>query len=343
MSKLKLAVYWASSCGGCDIALVELGEHLLELQEVADLVFWPCAMDFKYSDVEAMEDNTIDVTLFNGSIRTTEDAHIAHLMRAKSRVLVAFGSCAIEGCIPGLGNIKGADYALALASRSAPTNDNPDGILPQMRYAVPEGEITLPGLCERLRPLEQEVPIDYKVPGCPPHHDQVWKVMRTVMANRLPERGSTLGVDERTVCEQCPRTRQGKVRVERFYRVHEIVPDPDRCLLEQGLICAGPATHAGCGALCVRANMPCRGCYGAPAGVADQGAALLSAIVAGMAGQTNAEIDRVLATIADPLGTLYRFSLASSILQQVESDGRSGCHVTASQHAGEPRAEVSHA
>jgi len=339
MGKLKLAVYWASSCGGCDIALVELGEHLLELQQVADLVFWPCAMDFKYEDVEAMDDGAIDVALFNGSIRTTEDAHIAQLMRRKSRVLVAFGSCAAEGCIPGLGNIKGADYALERANCTVLTNDNPENVLPQMFAAMPEGALTLPALCERLRPLAEVVPIDYKVPGCPPHHDQVWRVMQAVMTGSLPGRGSLLGVDERTVCEQCPRTRQGKVRVERFYRVHEIVPDPEQCLLEQGLVCAGPATHAGCGALCVLANMPCRGCYGAPDGVSDQGAALLSAIVAGMDGQSNAEIDRVLSTIADPVGTLYRFSLASSALQQVSGDGGTGCRVCASQSAGEPRRE----
>ena len=104
--------------------------------------------------------------------------------------------------------------------------------------------------------------------------------------------------------------REGKIRVKRFRRVHEVIPDPTRCFLEQGLICAGPATHAGCGALCINANMPCRGCYGPPDGVADQGAALLGAVVSGFDGQSDAEIRQVLATIVDPVGTFYRFSLA---------------------------------
>ena len=109
MSKPKLAVYWASSCGGCDIAIVELGEHLLELAQVADIVFWPCAMDFKYHDVEAMPDGAIDVALFNGSIRTDLDAeHIAHLLRKKSKALVAFGSCACGGLHPRVDQHQGA-------------------------------------------------------------------------------------------------------------------------------------------------------------------------------------------------------------------------------------------
>jgi len=319
MENLKLAVYWASSCGGCDISLVELGEHLLELARVADIVFWPCAMDFKYADVEAMPDGHIDVTLFNGAIRTDEDAHIAHLLRAKSRVLIAYGSCATEGCIPALANIKGADHALARAAFGEPTTDNPGGTMFQGRYAMPEGVLTLPVLGTQVRTLSQVVPVQYSIPGCPPSHEQVWQALNAVIEGRLPEPGGLLGVDARTVCDQCPRVREGKIRVERFLRPHEVIPDPERCLLEQGLVCAGPATHAGCGALCVKAGMPCRGCYGAPDGILDQGAELLDAIVAGMAGESDEEIRRVVSTIVDPVGTFYRFSLAASLLHGLKT------------------------
>jgi F420-non-reducing hydrogenase small subunit len=338
--RLKLAIYWAAGCGGCDIAIVELGKNLLELAELADIVFWPCAMDFKYADVEAMADGAIDVTLFNGSIRTDEDEHLAHLLRRKSKALVAFGSCAMEGCIPGLSNIKGADYALYRALRDVPSLDNPGGLLPQMRVEMPEGELTLPGLCNAVRSLKQVVPVEYSIPGCPPHHEQIWKAMTAVLEGDLPEPGALLGVDDRTVCEQCQRTREGKLRVERFYRPHEIIPDPERCFLEQGLVCAGPATHAGCGALCIGANMPCRGCYGAPDGVADQGAALLDAVVSSMAGQSDAEIHRVLETIVDPVGTFYRFSLASSLLQSAKMDDDVAGQVCASQDEGHNGREV---
>jgi len=334
VDKLKLAVYWASSCGGCDISIVELGEHLLELARVADIVFWPCAMDFKYEDVRAMPDRHIDICLFNGAIRTDEDAHIARLLRAKSRALIAFGSCASEGCIPGLANIQGPDHALARAAFTTPTTDNPGEVMFTPRYTVPEGELTLPALSRQLRTLEQVVPIEYTIPGCPPNHDQVWKAITAAIENRLPEPGNLMGVDPRTVCDQCSRVRAGKIRVERFFRPHEIIPDPERCFLEQGLICAGPATHAGCGALCVGAGMPCRGCYGAPDGVLDQGAELLDAIVAGMAGDSDAKIRSVLDTIVDPVGTFYRFSLGASLLSGVKLSPAEAGQCCATQRDG---------
>lgn len=105
MAKPKLALYWAASCGGCEIAVLDIHEKILDVAAAFDIVFWPCAMDFKYHDVRAMEDKSIDLCLFNGSIRNSESAEIAHLLRAKSKVLVAFGSCALEGGIPGLANL----------------------------------------------------------------------------------------------------------------------------------------------------------------------------------------------------------------------------------------------
>jgi F420-non-reducing hydrogenase small subunit len=100
MAKLKLASYWAAACGGCDVAILDIHEKILDLAAAADIVFWPIATDFKYSDVEAMPDEYIDVTLFHGAVRNSENEHLARLLRAKSKVLVAFGSCAHIGGIP---------------------------------------------------------------------------------------------------------------------------------------------------------------------------------------------------------------------------------------------------
>jgi len=100
MAKPKVAIYWAASCGGCEIAVLDIAEKILDLAAAVDIVFWPAAIDVKYKDVEAMADGEIDLCLFNGSIRTTENEHLAHLLRKKSKILVAYGSCAHEGCIP---------------------------------------------------------------------------------------------------------------------------------------------------------------------------------------------------------------------------------------------------
>ena len=103
--KLKIAFYWAASCGGCEIAVLDINEKILDVVQAADIVFWPVALDVKYKDVEAMPDKFIDVCFFNGSIRTEEQEHMAKLLRQKAKTLVAFGSCAHEGCIPGLANL----------------------------------------------------------------------------------------------------------------------------------------------------------------------------------------------------------------------------------------------
>src|SRR5512139_2048101 len=104
--KPKFAMYWAASCGGCEIAVLNIQETILDVDANFDVVFWPVAMDAKYKDVEAMEDKSILLTLFNGAIRNDENAHIAHLLRQKSQILVAFGACAAQGGIPALANLS---------------------------------------------------------------------------------------------------------------------------------------------------------------------------------------------------------------------------------------------
>jgi len=106
MAKPTLALYWAASCGGCEIAVLDLQEKILEVAQAFDIIFWPAAMDFKYADIRSREDKSIDLCLFNGSIRNSENAEMAHLLRAKSKTMVGFGSCSMEGGIPGLANLK---------------------------------------------------------------------------------------------------------------------------------------------------------------------------------------------------------------------------------------------
>ena len=138
--------------------------------------------------------------------------------------------------------------------------------------------------------------------------------------------GSIVGAGTSAVCEECEREKKEKT-IKRFYRPYEMIPDPDQCLLEQGLMCMGLATRAGCGALCPIVGIGCRGCYGPPDGVIDQGAKMLSAVASVLdAGDETMEedelehkIQEVIETIADPAGTFYRFSMAHSILRRVKN------------------------
>ena len=316
MAKPKFAMYWAASCGGCEIAFLDIREKILDFDAAAELIFCPCLMDTKYKDIEAMPDGAIDVTLFNGGIRNEENLHIAKLLRKKSKVLVAFGSCATEGCIPGLANLTTKEEILDYVYRRSPSVEAGNQVLPRLSTEVPAGTLTLPDMFETLRTLDQVVDVDYRMPGCPPVAEQIWAVAEAVLTGKLPPKGSLVGVNPKTVCDECPRTKEEK-KIKAFHRPHLIDPrsiDPDKCLLEQGIICNGPAIHAGCGALCPRVNMGCRGCYGPAAGIQDVGAKLAGAIASVIDSDDPAEIDRIVSGILDPVGTFYRFSLAGSIV-----------------------------
>jgi len=326
IEKPKLAMYWASSCGGCEISVLNIGERILVVDEVFDLVFFPCIADFKVNDVKGYPDAYIDLCLFNGAIRNSENEEMARLLRQKSKVLVAFGSCAHEGCIPALSNLTSKQAILETVYKDNPSTENPDGILPGLTEEVPEGILELPDFYNRVKTLDQVVAVDYTLPGCPPEPHQIWAVLQAVIAaftdgTALPPPGAILGAGNKAVCEECPLAREEK-KISRFYRPFEINPKPGKCLLDQGIVCMGPATRNGCNALCPVVGMGCRGCYGPMDGVEDQGAKMLSAaasvIDAGDPSMDEEElaqaIEDVVATLPDPAGTFYRFSMGHSLL-----------------------------
>ena len=316
--KPKFAMYWAASCGGCEIAVLNIGEKILDVDANFDVVFWPVAMDAKYKDVEAMEDGSILLTLFNGGIRNEENEAIARLLRRKSKILVAFGSCANEGCIPGLANFSSPQEIFDTVYNTVST-DNPQGTRPQFTYTVPEGDLHIPEFYPVLKTLDQVVKVDYYMPGCPPESHQIAAVIDLVVKvlhgeATLPPPGSTIGAGGSTVCDDCPRQRNVKT-IKQFVRIQDVKTDPALCLLEQGIPCNGPATRSGCGALCPQAGAQCIGCYGPAAGVIDYGARLITAFASVIDAKEPADIERILDGIPDPAGQFYRFNLASSLLR----------------------------
>ncbi len=320
MAKPKVAFYWCASCGGCEEAVVDLKEDILKVTDAVDIVLWPVALDFKKKDVEALDDGEIAVSFINGAVRTGEQEEMVKLLRQKSGLVVAFGSCAHMGGVPGLGNFWTRDTIFQRVYKEAPTVENPEGTIPQEKTAVDVGELTLPKFYDTVKTLDQTISVDYYLPGCAPPPDSVMTAVTAILTGELPEKGAVLAPDK-ALCDTCPRneTKPEKLSIEEIKRPYEIEIDPEKCFLEQGLICLGIATRSGCGERCINANMPCRGCFGPIKGVVDQGAKALSAIASllGLEGEeqmTEEDVEKLVNGIVDPAGTFYRFSLPASLL-----------------------------
>jgi len=318
--KLKLGFYWAASCGGCEIAVLDINEKILDVVKIADIVFWPVAIDVKYKDVEAMPDKYIDICFFNGSIRSGEQEHMAKLLRQKSKTLVAFGSCAQEGCIPGLANLHDRKEIFNKVYLESKSIANPKRIVPKTSTEAKEGVLKIPEFYDTVKTLDQTVDVDYYLPGCPPPVKLIATAVEAIANNQLPPKGSVIA-PLKSVCDECPRKKDNK-KISKIYRVYEKIPEPEKCLLEQGIICMGPATRSGCGAQCLTVDMPCTGCGGPCPNSPEQGAAMISAIasILGLEGETEhysqEDVDNLMDQIKDPLGTFYMYSLPSSILRR---------------------------
>jgi F420-non-reducing hydrogenase small subunit len=317
--KLQLALYWAASCGGCEIAVLDLDEKILDVAALADIVFWPVAIDTKYKDVEAMPDKSIDVCLFNGSIRTSENEHMAKVLRKKAKVLVAFGSCAHEGCIPGLANLANREEVFKVAYLDNPSTDNPKKIVPKTSVKVKEGELTLPEFYDTVKTLDQVVDVDYYLPGCPPPVKLIAQAIEAIATNKLPPKGSIIA-PLKSVCDEC-RFEKSEKKIKKIKRIYELDKFEEKCLLEQGVICMGPATRGGCDARCLNANMPCTGCGGPTPNSLDQGAKMISALasILGIEGEekmSDEEVDKLIDQVVDPVGTFYKYSLPASLINR---------------------------
>jgi F420-non-reducing hydrogenase small subunit len=317
--KLQIAFYWAASCGGCEIAVLDIDEKILDVIGLVDILFWPVAMDFKYKDVEAMKDKHIDVCFFNGAIRTEEQEHIAKLLRKKSKVLVAFGACAVNGGIPGLGNVANREEIFNVSYLDNPSVDNPKKTIPKTKVKVKEGTLTLPEFYDTVKTLDQTVDVDYYLPGCPPTPDQIMTAVGAIFENKLPPKGSVIG-PLKSVCDEC-RFEKTEKKIKAIKRIYEVDKIEDKCLLEQGIICLGPATRGGCDARCLDANMPCTGCGGPTPNSLDQGANMISALasILGIEGEekmSDEEVEKLIDQVVDPIGTFYKYGLPNALINR---------------------------
>lgn len=337
--KIKLAIYWAAACGGCDVSILDTNERILTVGDMADIVMWPVAADGKEKDIAAMDDGEITVSIISGAVRNAENQHMVKLLRQKSKIVVAYGTCACFGGSPALANlVSGADEILDYVYTKTPTTANFQAdyskdkpVIPQYSYQAPEGELTLPMLFDTVKTLDQVIDVDYFVPGCPPLQETISHMLKAVAdfayaGVALPPKGTMIGVTTKTLCEECPRKKEN-ARITKICEPYQVNVDPEKCLMDQGILCLGPATIGGCGARCTKVGQPCRGCYGPTEDVQEQGASIFTAVASmfpireddGIIGED--EIIEIMSTIKDPLGYFYAFTLGKSLIKRAVKEG----------------------
>jgi F420-non-reducing hydrogenase small subunit len=316
-NKPKLALYWCAGCGGCEESVIDLAEALPAVARAAEIVFWPVALDRRYSDLYALEDNEIDAAFINGAVRMNEHVRMVRLLRQKSKTIIAHGSCAHLGGVIGLANLFTSRQLLDSAYGPSAGEADPTQWPAGDETPAPGDALPLPDLLPAVRTLGQIIAVDAIIPGCPPTPETMGHVIGDIIAGRRPQNGAVFAHDY-ALCRECPRkaSKPDRIEITRFKRLHATRWDATVCFLPQGLICLGPVTRAGCRARCIGANMPCRGCFGPTEKMEDFGAGAISLLAAVMADKNEADLMRLIDTIADPAGLIYRYCLAASVLGQ---------------------------
>jgi len=314
MSKPKVAVSWNSSCGGCDESIVDMEEKILDIAPKLEFVLWPCAMDFKYQDIEKLADGDITVSLINGAIQNSEQEHVVKLLRKKSNIVVAFGSCACFGGIPSLANLTSLQRMFESSYLSSPTVVNEEEITPVADCPDGAYQLFLPEMHRSVSTLDMICKVDYYLPGCPPTAKMIANALTALLEGTLPAKGSILASDK-ALCISCIRneTKPDSIELKEIKRIHEVIADPELCFLAQGILCMGPATRDGCEYPCIKGNMPCTGCMGPVSGT-DQGAKMIGSLGGIISSDNTDEIKSIISGIVDPAGTFYRYSIGASLL-----------------------------
>jgi len=171
MSKKKLATVWLDGCSGCHMSFLDMDERLIELAGKVDLVYSPLVDNKEFP-------SDVDITLVEGAVSSEEDLHKIQAIRARTKILVSLGDCAVTANVPGMRNPFTLNSVYDRAYRETASLDpgTPDQIVPRLLpYA---------------RPVHEVVSVDVFVPGCPPSAEVIYYTISELLAGRQPELSS---------------------------------------------------------------------------------------------------------------------------------------------------------
>lgn len=177
MSKPKVSSDWMAGCSGCHMSLLDMDERIVKVLELVDLRSTPIT-DLKHPDASG-----VDVGILEGGVNNTSNEAVALQMRSRCKILVALGDCAVFGGVPAMRNFFTIEESLRRAYIETESTDESGKIPNDPELAVPT----------KVRAVQDVVPVDVFVPGCPPDADTIFYVLSELAQGRLPElKGDTL-------------------------------------------------------------------------------------------------------------------------------------------------------
>ena len=171
MDKLKIGTCWLDGCSGCHMSLLDMDEGIVGVLMKADIVFGPL--------VDAQEwPEGVDVAIIEGAVSSQDDLKLAQTARARSKIVVALGDCAVTGNVPSMRDV----YTVAeVMTRAYDENATINKQVPSQ---------VVPPLLKKVRPVHEHVKVDVYVPGCPPSADTIFYVIAELLEGRMPDTAS---------------------------------------------------------------------------------------------------------------------------------------------------------
>jgi len=209
--KPRVAFFEFSSCEGCQLQIADLEEEILDLIKIVDIV--------SFREVMKEHSDDYDIAIIEGSIMRPMDEYRLRRIRSRAKILVAFGACATIG---GINKIR---------------NQWPVEDVMQEVYGQNEIKGNEFFNVYQTKAINEVVPVDYYIHGCPPNRDEIKQVITALALGKKPE------IPTYPVCVECKK-------------------NENVCLFELGKFCLGPITRAGCNSICPNHGSPCDGCRG---------------------------------------------------------------------------------